>query len=441
VSLRDGRAALLIGVALHVVFVASLFGQFLNPLFVEARHASGQAADYFGIYTAGEDLIHGRSIYSGFEDHGAITRKVPYFYFYRYLPPTAYGAGLTALVLSPWAGYIVWVILTELLLLIIVRSILRLDRHPPGTRRVHAGLWLGFFPFYLEQWMGQFSFLMAAFLWVILRPDLAEGSLRGRFPSAPLDDGPRFVPSKPPFWAWAASIALKSYTALFAISLLRRRQWRPVLLCAGLVLVLCGPYWLFRPEDVRQFLLLNFRPLPPNIHGGTLGASTLVRLLGWNLPAGLAATNLQFGGFDVRVGNLPVFLFGGAVLAATLWAVMRHGKTAPLPLQLALWVLAFFLIFKDVWEYHYVMMLPVVTALALIYRSRFVLWMGLLLALPTPYWILARPDGTLSGAASLIHHASKAGPAVALYVWALRLALDRGVRDRLGAGAENVTRE
>ena len=100
-------------------------------------------------------------------------------------------------------------------------------------------LWLGFFPFYLEQWMGQFSFLMAVFLW-IMTPTDGGGSGGGR-EEGPIGAAERSWRARAAFWAWAGSVALKSYTVLFAISLLRRRRLRPVLLCAGFVLLACRP--------------------------------------------------------------------------------------------------------------------------------------------------------------------------------------------------------
>ena len=107
-------------------------------------------------------------------------------------------------------------------------------------------------------------------------------------------------------------------------------------------------------------------PAPPGIHGGTLGASAFVRALGLDSP-----------GIDR----------GGATRLSALRRL--HGERAGLrddprgpgigPLGhppsrsraprstccWRVWTLAFFLIFKDVWEYHYVMLLPVVTALGL----------------------------------------------------------------------------
>ncbi len=427
-NLRDGRAVLLAGIVLHILFIGSLFGQYLNPLFAEAERSFGQAADYFGIYTAGEDLVHGRSIYSGFEDPGDAARRVPYFYFFRYLPPTAYFSALTTLIMSPMAGYVLWVVLTELMLGLILRSILRLESYPARERRLHAGLWLGFFPFYLEQWMGQFSFLMALFLWIMLRR-ATEDRAAGR--DGWITDGGSTARTLS-FWAWACSVVLKSYTVLFAISYFRRRQYRPVFLCAGVVLLACTPYWIAHPSDIEQFLLLNLRPLPPNIHGGTLGASALIRLLGWTLPADLAGRRIALGGHDVSWGNIPVLASGFLIFAVALWVVLRHGRKIPLDLQIGLWVLCFFLIFKDVWEYHYVMLLPVITAIALEYRSRFVLWMGLLLAAPTPHALFAGPDHTITGVLNLIHHASKALPTLALFIWIVGRCL--GGQDGQGAG-------
>lgn len=395
-NLREGRGVLVVAILIQILFLISLRTQWLNPFFVEAERAYGQAGDYFGIYHAGDCLMQGHSVYDwdGYRDEA--DQRVPYLYFYRYLPPTAYVAGISTLVLSPWAGYVVWVVLTELLLIWIVLAILRMKEFPARSRRHHAALWLAFSPFYLEQWMGQFSFLMAAFIWIVLRE---ERSRRG-------------------FWAWTASVGLKSYTALFAAVYLRRGRWKPVAACAAAVAVASLPYFAARPEDLKHFLLVNFSPLPPGVHGGTLGASALVRTVSWLLPESIAGRLLDFRVFDVFLGNTPVFAWQIGVIAAAAWATLRR-PGAPLNLQLALWVLAFFLIFKDVWEYHYVMLLPVVTLLGLASGSRFVFWMGVLLALPTPYILFARPDESLPELAAILHHASKAVPAAGLFVWAL----------------------
>jgi len=431
-SLKEGRWALAAGVVVHLLMLLSLRGQFLNPLFVEARDSHGQAADYFGIYAAGDHLVHGRSIYQTNAGGNGATEDVPYSYFYRYLPPTAYVAALSSLFLSPWTGYLVWVIATELLLLLAVRGILRFPGARGADRRLQAGIWLGFLPFYLEQWMGQFSLLMAFFLWTILR-----GAETGR--SAGMREAP---PGKGGLIAWAASIALKSYTALFALSYLRRGWIRPVLYAAGLVILSCAPYYLARPEDLGTFLELNLGLFPGEIYPGTLGLSAFVRQAGWCLPDELASRRLALAGLDVSVGNLPVVAANLLILGLSVWIVLRHGRRCSMTLQISLWVLAFFLIFKDVWEYHYVMLLPVLSVLALRYRSPLIPWLALALALPTPYLLVADRQGGLTQIGSLIQHASKALPTLALFIWVVATArreANRGTGARGPIGSRAAT--
>lgn len=422
-AIRDGRAILVLALVVHALFLASLRGQFLNPFFCEAESSIGQAGDYFGIYTAGDQLLHGYSIYDSEDYRDEAVRRVPYYYFFRYLPPTAYVAALAALALPPWSAYVLWILVNESLLALAVVSILRMRWVALPLRRLLAALWIGFSPFYIEQWMGQFSFLMAAFLWVVFR-QLLHGP----------DGAPGDRDAPPRRWglvAWAASVALKSYPALFAASLLRRGRIKSVALCAAAVALVCAPYYLARPADLRQFLKLNMGELPPEILDGALGAGSLVRFLGWSLPEGIKSIRLDLGVQDVYLGNLPVYLWLAAVVAVTLGIVARRGRAIPLGLQYALWTLAFFIFFKEIWEYHYVMLLPVITYLALTTgeaRRKSVLLLGLWLALPTPYIAFAGRDGQMEWAGKLVHHAWKAVPAVALYVLAAREALTYGVR-------------
>jgi hypothetical protein len=424
VKLDRGRWVLYLGILIHLLFVASLFHGFLNPLFIEAVSGVGQGGDYFGIYRAGNNLVHGISIYDPDPSGDPEFHRVPYSYFYRYLPPTAYVAAVSAILLPPWTAYVLWVVITELLLCAVVFWILRLKHYPLRERRHHAGLWLGFFPFYLEQWMGQFSFLMAVFLWIVLRAEMRDRA----------ESAPPMRSAGAPFWAWVASVALKSYTALFAFTYLRRRTIRPVVLCAGLVALASLPYFLIHREDLRLFYEMNLGRRWPIIHPGTLGATAFLRLLGWKLlPDELAGHLLDFRVFDVFVGNVPVLCVNAFVVGCSLWLVLRHGNRTSLDLQLGMWILTFFLVFEHIWEYHYVMLLPVVTALGLSYGSLFVFSMGVLLALPTPFALFARTDHTLPFAADLVEHGVKAVPTYALFAWTVLRSI-RHARKPLRAG-------
>jgi hypothetical protein len=139
--------ALAVAVIVHRCFLISLSTGFLNPLFVEANEGPRRASDFFGIYQAGANLAHGYSIYDSDDYRVEAPRTVPYFHFYRYLPPSAFLAALGASALPPWPAYWTWVVLSELILFAIVGSVLRQKEWPLARRLVAAALWLGAFPF------------------------------------------------------------------------------------------------------------------------------------------------------------------------------------------------------------------------------------------------------------------------------------------------------
>jgi hypothetical protein len=440
---------------------------------VEANEGLRQASDFFGVYQGGSNLYHGHSIYDSEAYRHQAPLRVPFYYYYRYLPPTAYLSGLAALVVPPWPAYWIWVILCEGILFALVVSTLRQREWPLGRRQVVATLWLGAFPFYLEQVMGQFSIVMAAFLWMLWRydpgrteaaaPDAAARAaerdatataaeraserprssawLRGPGTLAPLREILRrwtayrwsadTTGNPLHFLAWVGSLSLKSFSALLAVPYLRDRRLKRVLYGAGATVILSAPYFLSRPGDLREFLRLNFTPFTPALHKGSFGFHNLLRdlLFRIDIPA---LTTLH------PVGPLQLNALGGLLLAAfaaiglvALWVSLRlldhPNRTA---LDLALWTTAFFLVFKSVWEYHYVMLLPAVAALYLTTGSRFVLAMGVLFVLPTLYGVapaLAGIDKTApieswpAGLAAL-HLSVKSLPTLALFGWCVREA-------------------
>ena len=86
----------------HLLFIVSWLTGWLDFLFVEAIRGHGQAADFYGIYQAGENLLRGYSIYDSYDYINEAPLVVPFYYFYRYLPPTAYVAAIGALGLADY---------------------------------------------------------------------------------------------------------------------------------------------------------------------------------------------------------------------------------------------------------------------------------------------------------------------------------------------------
>jgi hypothetical protein len=400
---------LAVAVFLHALFLLSLPLGFLNPLFVEASEGLKQGSDFFGIYQAGTNAVHGYSIYDSQDYRHEAPSRVPFYYFYRYLPPTAFVAGLATLVLPPWTAYWIWVAICEILLLLVVRSILRDDRFPTGRRYLAAALWLGFFPFYLEQVMGQFSIIMAVFLWILWKQD----GLSRRWHLG----------------AWVGGISLKTFPVLFAFPYLRDRRFKLVLAGGACTSLISLPYFIFRPADLHEFARLNFSPFTPSLHKGSYGLHNFLRDALSHLPGGWSGTHVHIARWEMGLPGVLILAAGGIIGLLALWGTWRladHPNRAAL--DLSLWTVAFFLVFKSIWEYHYVMLLPVVTALYLTTGSRTVLALGILLGLPTLYALAPALAGQ-PGAAPMAswpalfrsaHLAIKCLPTLVLFSWILR---------------------
>ncbi len=445
------RVVLAAGLLLHALFLVSLPTGLLNSLFVEASQGHGQASDFFGIYQAGANLIHGHSIYDSADYRHEAPQAVPYYYFYRYLPPTAYVAGLAAALLAPWPAYWLWVLINEIVMGALIWAALRDRRWPLERRQIAAGLWLGCFPFYIEQFMGQFSFTMAALLYLLWRWDVpaAEGVPPLTVPSAAPGTAP---PPTPPAamaagaaprlrsreWlvtaVWTASVMLKTYTAMLVVPYLRDRLWRRIIIGAALGIAFCAPYFILRPDDVREFLRLNLTPFMA-IYKGAFGLQTALRDLVSHLPDAITGWSLSLAGRALTLERLALPGISVVVLIAGVWATRRwSGAPHRRTLDLALWTTVFFLIFKSVWEYHYVMMLPVVTALYCAFAPRAILVLGIWLFLPTLYAATPVVTGVAAGADlsawpgwfRVLHFHAKALPTALIFLWLLGRARARG---------------
>jgi hypothetical protein len=116
-----------------------------------------------------------------------------------------------------------------------------------------------------------------------------------------------------------------------------------------------------------------------------------------------------------------VALFVGIPLALTVL-----DRRPDVVMHTCLWMTVYFVIYHHVWEHHYVMVLPVLVALSM-RRESLLLWgVYLLLALPTPFYLID-PHGQVAVHEAmrwtpirplwqdLAYHASKAVPLFVLY--------------------------
>jgi len=376
-------AFLALGIAVHLLFLLSLRFGWLNPLFNDTLHRFGPGGDFFSIYAAGVKARAGESIYTV----GGHVEAVPYAYAFRYAPLVAYTLGAALAALPAIAAYALWLIACELALL---RSIhLTLEMAPDRrTGYMAAALWLLFTPYYLELFVGQFTFITASLVfWAYLGWQAPERRPppeppRGKARRAARKAGGLRAEGQ---WAggrwadgfWAAAVWLKMMPLLFLPVVLLRGRWKSE---------------------------------APAGHAGNLG---LMAFLYHAAGERQAAYGLERAAVLLLVGSGLAWLTYQA--QHSLRARAGDGESRMLRLYAGCSA-AYLLAYKDVWEHHYVLLLPPLVLLAL-RRENPWLWLPpfLISALPGLFALYdvpgigynEDPQVYWRSATSLLHHGGK----------------------------------
>jgi hypothetical protein len=250
---------------------------------------------------------------------------------------------------------------------------------------------------------------------------------------------------------WLASVLWKINTIVFAPVFLRLRRFRALAVTTSGVALTTIPYFLIFPAHLRDFLLNNFGNSVTHHELGNLGFRQLIfemlaaagaspglqRLAQLALVAFVLGVSILITFYPTRLSLRPFHLKFG------IWNLEFPTSHLPPPTStlLSLWLTAFFLISPQIWEHHYVMLLPV---LVMAYWQKphwsvIIVW--LLLALPTPFGFIGLQPVIAANHnlrafplepvwQPLLQHASKAVPTLWLYLYfALRL-LHRPDRSR-----------
>ncbi|HWV38541.1 MAG TPA: glycosyltransferase family 87 protein [Vulgatibacter sp.] len=411
---RIGWEAFAVALVLHLAVVATVVLRVQEKrrgeetplprifrLFNDASHRVGPGADFFALYHAGVRLERDGRIYAWGGDE--IT---PPYYVFRYLPSLAQTAGRAARLVSPWTAYLVWIGLLEVLL---VACLVFTRLHFGGGPIVPWlwALWLAYTPLWLELFMGQFSFATGALVFAACVLASRGASVRALL-------------------AWIASVAVKIYPVIL-LPLWWRRGW--ILLPTALVALLAlgnVPGFLRLPDAWRAFVDMNLVPAavnPPNAaHYGLSHFAQLVLLRIFGVPASAWPTIHRIGSLSILAIALALALRrrGGSVAAAAATLLLAHQVT-----------------YKDVWEHHASMVLPM--GLLLLRenlahrRAAWAIGAALVaLALPTPFALWDRPGDdpawTWSLAQRLAVPGAKALPTLVLFavgLWTLGRRPDR----------------
>ncbi len=445
-----------IAIIIHIVFCLSLHYQFLNPCFYITSHAKGQGGPFFGIYQAGVNLINGESIYGCENYHEPKHVVVPYYHFYRYLPFCSLVSSVFVKVLKPWPAYWTWLIINEFLLAICIFLTIRLRRRYGPVAIAVSTFWLLYSPLYIELYMGQFCFTMSFLIFLILYPYIKQetyqtesrsedlkmfgnssshpkgGTAPGEALSLPATSVFGTLAHGKPFTlissiCWVLSILLKSFTALYSLTLIRLGKKKLALAGIAAAVLTSIPYYIKHPQDLGWFLHLNFQPLPGYVSGGCMGFNILLRDIFNRFLTVPGTDKIRLGFFDVAPSNFPIMIILAAIILITFLLTVRKKRIDPLS-NISLWTLTFFLVFKDIWEYHYVMLIPLFAGFYLRTRSKYLLALFILLAVPTPFFFydiptVSDPQTYWPAPLSLFHHSFKAVPTFLFYLWVVKREL------------------
>jgi len=160
-----------------------------------------------------------------------------------------------------------------------------------------------------------------------------------------------------------------------------RIGWLRALVGAAALAGLNGLYFLWRPGEWSLFYEKNASFLTDANRGFAYPWA--------GDHGGLALLHNTLVTLDIPMRSAYTVALTAFVIGLSLCATLLAKRVDALAL-FGIWVAAFFLFFGFVWEFHYVMMLPVLVLLVALRPAArpWAVAAFILLAVPTPYWLL-----------------------------------------------------
>ncbi len=282
--------------------------------------------DFFQLYQSGWDARHGFSIYetddSRMRSHTFpnVYDNIPFHPPNRYPPGFVYTIGILLSMTTPWQAYLAWVIIHESVLLFCILLSMRCAAGDRIRMMIATGMWLGFFPWYLELYMGQTTFLIMAATFML--------GLHLKQEFSGIASG---------FW-FALSLITKPLTLLYTPLLLREKKFGILLSGIGVAIASSLPYFINRPEDGKLFI---------HWASGQEMISSLGNYCFQNLMY-----HFHFSGLWIKI--IMAFWIGTGLIV-TCYSKKLH----PIHI-LSLWVCIYFMTYTHVWQHHLVLLLPAV---------------------------------------------------------------------------------
>jgi len=396
---------LCITTAIHFLVVASICLEHkpvIWHLHNDTIHRVGPGADLYAIYHAGVNVRRGLSPYRKNDDP-----ETPYYYPFRYLPAVAF-IGTLLHVFEPETALLLWIITVETVLWWLI-SVLWHRLHSLRTRIFATAALLLSTPYFLELYIGQFTFVTVAFVAFAL-----------------LGERLRVV-------TYTCACLLKAFPLAAAPALVRhRRYWPKMIVAAGVVVLTSAPYFILRPDAWHAFFETNMRPFG-GMHSGNYGFMYLLHLL-------IDDLRLAHVIFPWRI---TAAAFRWLTLGGTALVVLLSKRASP-ALGVSALLLAHFISYVHVWEHHCSGI--VVLGLLLLhvrYHNKWavplIVTSVTLLCLPTPFGMFdqAENPSVWDPATGWPHCVSyiillpKVIPTLALYALCMRTLTDAGFESPL----------
>jgi hypothetical protein len=372
----------------------------LKLFFHDVNHSPGPGADFFALYHAGVNARRGESIFAATEH----PQRTPYYFEYRYLPVLAQTLGRAATALPPRTAWLTWLLVTEVSLVACLLALRRLASRREDECFITVTLLLST-PYWLELYMGQFTFVAAA-LTVVGVACVVMQRTGGAAVSAA-------------FLTAASLLKVYPVIVLPAIVRVRRGWWIAAAAVVVLVATNAVPF-LSDPLSLDRFWLKNFVGEASGLDAGNHGLLYAL-FVACDVPRDPAAL--------VNWGRLTL-LWRVFILAGTLAVVVTRSRI-DVAVGAATLLIAHFLSYFQVWEHHYSAVVPA-GLLLLITTHRERRWPRLVIAsavvaiaLPTPF---ALQNARLSNPTQLMQLAgplSKALPLLTLYCAGIYLLVTR----------------
>ena len=392
-SNKNHKIILVIFIFIHLILLILTLTGKLNFLFNDASLRKGKGSDFFAVYQAGNNLINNKSIY---EDTEGISTL--YSFPYRYLPFLGYSLGVFFNIFSPFTAYAIFILLNEIILFINIFLIFKLSKNNFTLFLISIIPLLFFTPYLIEIYMGQWSFILGSLLFYCIYGLINKSKLSHLYILSPL---------------------VKPNALILVPMLIRFKKIKLLIITLIGIIFTSLPYFMFYKSDLLVFIQ-NFKDSWYS-HGGNLGFKSLYYLVA------------------IKYLNIPspriwFYLFLLLIILISLYLTFKYKNII---LSYVIWISVYFLIYKDVWEHHYVLLMPIYSLIIIRYklylkkivkRNNILLLISfILIALPSLFslqYIFIRnapiePD-SLSPMFVIPYHSIKVIGIFLLYLWSIK---------------------